>query len=105
MERHNGDDLNPLLAEVRGCTRCELPLGPRPVLQIAPRAPILIAGQAPCGRQKINVFPDYAGLCRMRVAGGAWNQGVAGCRRRWVGRTGAARNNDESECSQGGFGL
>ena len=47
MERHNGDDLAPLLAEVHGCTRCELPLGPRPVLQIAPRARILIAGQAP----------------------------------------------------------
>ncbi len=47
MERQNGDGLDPLLAEVRSCTRCELPLGPRPVLQIAPRAPILIAGQAP----------------------------------------------------------
>ena len=33
------------------------------------------------------------------------NQGVAG-RRRWrTGRIGAARNNDESERSQGGFGL
>jgi len=39
----------PLLAEVRACTICEanLPLGPRPVLQLHPDARILIAGQAP----------------------------------------------------------
>lgn len=38
-----------LLAEVRACTRCaaDLPLGPRPVLQLHPSARILIAGQAP----------------------------------------------------------
>lgn len=38
-----------LLAEVRACTLCknELPLGPRPVLQLHPNARILIAGQAP----------------------------------------------------------
>ena len=38
-----------LLAEVRGCTICEdhLPLGPRPVLQLHPKARVLIAGQAP----------------------------------------------------------
>ena len=38
-----------LLAEVRRCTLCSghLPLGPRPVLQVDPRASILIAGQAP----------------------------------------------------------
>jgi uracil-DNA glycosylase len=38
-----------LLAEVRDCAICEehLPLGPRPVLQLAPSARILIAGQAP----------------------------------------------------------
>ncbi len=38
-----------LLAEVRSCTLCEahLPLGPRPVLQLHPKARILIAGQAP----------------------------------------------------------
>lgn len=38
-----------LLEEVRECTICatELPLGPRPVLQIHPKAKILIAGQAP----------------------------------------------------------
>ena len=38
-----------LLTEVRACTICEadLPLGPRPVLQLDPQARILIAGQAP----------------------------------------------------------
>jgi uracil-DNA glycosylase len=38
-----------LVAEVRRCTLCSdhLPLGPRPVLQVDPRASILIAGQAP----------------------------------------------------------
>ena len=38
-----------LLAEVRACTLCKdhLPLGPRPVLQLHPRARVLIAGQAP----------------------------------------------------------
>lgn len=38
-----------LLADVRACTLCEahLPLGPRPVLQVHPKARILIAGQAP----------------------------------------------------------
>jgi uracil-DNA glycosylase len=38
-----------LLGEVRACTRCagQLPLGPRPVLQIDGAAAILIAGQAP----------------------------------------------------------
>lgn len=38
-----------LLAEVRACTLCaeHLPQGVRPVLQIHPRARVLIAGQAP----------------------------------------------------------
>ena len=38
-----------LLEEVRRCTLCaaHLPLGPRPVLQLSPRARILIAAQAP----------------------------------------------------------
>jgi uracil-DNA glycosylase len=38
-----------LLAEVRACKQCaaHLPLGPRPVLQLHPRARILIAAQAP----------------------------------------------------------
>lgn len=38
-----------LMTEVRACKICEtyLPLGPRPVLQLHPKARILIAGQAP----------------------------------------------------------
>lgn len=38
-----------LLEEVRACRLCaaHLPLGPRPVLQVDPRARVLIAGQAP----------------------------------------------------------
>jgi uracil-DNA glycosylase len=38
-----------LLGEVRACALCakHLPLGPRPIVQLHPRARILIAGQAP----------------------------------------------------------
>jgi len=38
-----------LLGEVRRCTLCSehLPLGPRPIVQLHPRARILVAGQAP----------------------------------------------------------
>ena len=38
-----------LLEDVQACTVCEavLPLGPRPVFQLHPKAPILIAAQAP----------------------------------------------------------
>ena len=41
--------LNGLLTEVRGCAACatELPLGPRPVLQLGRKARLVIAGQAP----------------------------------------------------------
>ena len=46
---HRMSRFTALLAEVRACTICaaHLPLGPRPVLQIAPSARLLIAGQAP----------------------------------------------------------
>ena len=42
-------NLSTLLAQVRACTLCapHLPLGPRPVLQLAGSARILIVGQAP----------------------------------------------------------
>ena len=41
-------DFATFVASVRACTICTgLPLGPRPILQIDPRARILIAGQAP----------------------------------------------------------
>jgi len=41
-----------LLREIRACTECEahLPLGPRPIAQVASNARILIIGQAPCRR-------------------------------------------------------
>jgi uracil-DNA glycosylase len=47
-----GDDTRPfkrLVREVRVCTLCadQLPLGPRPILQVSPQAKVLIAGQAP----------------------------------------------------------
>lgn len=42
-------DFSTLLAEVRACTLCaaHLPHGVRPVLQVHPRARVLVAGQAP----------------------------------------------------------
>jgi len=45
----NDSEFDELLQSVRQCRLCEasLPLGPRPVLQVAPRAKILIVGQAP----------------------------------------------------------
>ena len=44
-----GFSFSQLLESVRQCRLCEksLPLGPRPVVQLDPRAKILIAGQAP----------------------------------------------------------
>ena len=46
------DALDPLLREIRACRICEahLPLGPRPVLQAAAGAKLLIIGQAPGAR-------------------------------------------------------
>ncbi len=43
------DPLAALLAEIRGCTVCaaHLPLGPRPIVQIAAGARLVIIGQAP----------------------------------------------------------
>ena len=36
-----------LLAEIRACRHCELPLGPNPVLRAHARARLLVVGQAP----------------------------------------------------------
>jgi len=51
MSGEDSDDLTftELLESVKRCRLCEesLPLGPRPVVQLDPRATILIAGQAP----------------------------------------------------------
>lgn len=43
------EDFKNLVDEVKGCTLCTpyLPLGPRPVFQLDPRAKILVVGQAP----------------------------------------------------------
>lgn len=45
----NSEEFTEFLASIRRCRICanDLPLGPRPVLQVDPRARILIAGQAP----------------------------------------------------------
>ena len=42
-------NLSKLLSDVRACTICQahLPAGPRPIVQLHPKAKILIAGQAP----------------------------------------------------------
>ena len=58
-----------LLAEVRGCRLCAatLPLGPRPLLQLAPTARLLIAGQAPGRRAHESGIPfDDASGERLR---------------------------------------
>jgi len=58
-----------LLKEVRACTICEanLPLGPRPVLQLHPQARILIAGQAPGRKVHESGIPfDDASGIRLR---------------------------------------
>jgi uracil-DNA glycosylase len=48
-----------LLAAVRACRVCaaHLPLGPRPVVQLDPRAPLLIVGQAPGTRVHASGIP------------------------------------------------
>ncbi len=58
-----------LLSEVRACTLCSkhLPLGPRPVLQLHPKAKILIAGQAPGSKVHASGVPfDDASGNRLR---------------------------------------
>lgn len=58
-------DFSRLLADVRACSHCAgvLPLGPRPVLQLDPRARVLVASQAP-GRRAHDAgipFADASG--------------------------------------------
>lgn len=46
--KHTTASAAALLKDVRACTACAgLPLGPRPIVQLHPKARILIAGQAP----------------------------------------------------------
>lgn len=60
----SADNLDRLLKDVRACTICrDLPLGPRPLVQAATSAKILIAGQAP-GRKTHEIgrpFFDVSG--------------------------------------------
>ncbi|WP_225672410.1 uracil-DNA glycosylase family protein [Thalassolituus marinus] len=61
--------LIPLLNQIRNCTLCEdhLPLGPRPVVQAASSARILIIGQAPGTRVHASGVPwDDASGKRLR---------------------------------------
>ncbi len=47
-----------MLAAVRGCTACaDLPLGPRPIVQLGPQARLLIIGQAPGTRVHATGIP------------------------------------------------
>lgn len=76
MDRANIQaQLEALLCEVGGCTRCQehLPLGPRPVLRAHRSAPILIVGQAP-GR-------------RVHETGIPWNDPSGVRLRQWLGVT------------------
>lgn len=52
-------DWNTLLARVRACAACELPLGPRPVLSASPAARLLITSQAP-GRRAHEAGRSFA---------------------------------------------
>ena len=64
--------LSHLLHQVRACTVCgDLPLGPRPVLQIARSARLLIVGQAP-GR-------------KVHETGVPWNDASGERLRHWMG--------------------
>lgn len=60
------DDLEPLLGEVRRCALCaaDLPLGPRPIVQIGRGARVLIASQAPGRRAHLSGVPfdDRSGV-------------------------------------------
>jgi uracil-DNA glycosylase len=63
-------ELDIFLDEVRSCTRCaaHLPQGARPLVQFDPRAPILIAGQAPGARAHASGIPfDDASGDRLRA--------------------------------------
>ena len=61
-----------LLTDIRGCNAClaHLPLGPRPILQAATRARILIVGQAPS--------------VRVHLTGVPWNDASGNRLREWL---------------------
>ncbi len=66
------EDFDRLLQRVRACRLCEarLPLGPRPVVQMAPGARIMIIGQAPG--------------TRVHETGIPWNDPSGDTLRRWL---------------------
>lgn len=71
MNQANDEDcFRVMLNQARGCTLCasQLPLPPRPVLQLHPRASILIAGQAPSRKAHDSgkPFDDASGI-RLRT--------------------------------------
>ncbi len=71
-DRTSAMSLLPLLDDVRACTVCNgLPLGPRPLLQIAPGVRVLLIGQAP-GR-------------RAHESGIPWNDPSGDRLREWLG--------------------
>ena len=68
-EDSNDIPFTDLIKAVRQCRLCEefLPLGPRPVIQLDPRARLLIAGQAPSRRVHYSGVPfDDASGDRLR---------------------------------------
>ncbi len=72
MQRHT-ESLAKVLREVCACRICEaqLPLGPRPVVQIGSKARLLIVGQAP-GR-------------KVHMTGVPWNDASGDRLREWLG--------------------
>jgi len=40
-------DFDKLVQDIRSCTRCDLPMGPNPVIQVSQKSRLLIVGQAP----------------------------------------------------------
>ncbi|WP_290998017.1 uracil-DNA glycosylase family protein [Ferrovibrio sp.] len=73
MPRRRSDIFASLLAEVAACRHCEanLPLGPRPVVRVAPTARLLIIGQAPG--------------TRVHETGIPWNDRSGDRLRQWLG--------------------
>ena len=68
-EAIGADHLALLVHEIRACTLCaaQLPLGPRPIVQAAAEARLLIAGQAPGARVHASGIPwDDASGRRLR---------------------------------------
>jgi len=57
-EKIGASEIATVVSTVRACTLCEnLPLGPKPILQLDPEAKILIAGQAPGRKTHLKGIP------------------------------------------------